>query len=278
MTDCKKFDDFDKGILSERQSARYSRNEHLIGDIILHLDGSKTRITHVWNDTVQNTTGKDENAINHGGFYLGCSGAMSYSGSLNEGLPKTHLKNTNSFEKVKAWFFHHGRSEAHNGVHFECRVRVWQELSDSEAINPAIPQRYIVDEKSQYNAGIQTYTYTTFDGVERVGYSGNKTLTEYLALKGHENYIVLSEKERTERTKKFLHDQCTKPKECSEEHYYEMLEVLPPCRWNGSLFHVSERLTHNLVNWYFKKDKKYYGFVSYDNLTNDQLNEIIANT
>lgn len=72
----------------------------------------------------------------------------------------------------------------------------------------------------------------------------------------------------------------TPPEEVSEEHYINMLEVLPPCRWHASgsktYFHVSERLTGNLVNWFCSVGGKHFSFTNDASLSTEKLNEIMA--
>lgn len=55
----------------------------------------------------------------------------------------------------------------------------------------------------------------------------------------------------------------TKPvTEVTQERFWEMLEVLPPCKWNrgGSeeTFHVSERLWDNYVSWFTRIGERYF--------------------
>ena len=42
----------------------------------------------------------------------------------------------------------------------------------------------------------------------------------------------------------------------SEKRFWEMLEVLPPCKWGTragfEMFHVSERISGSLVDWYLR--------------------------
>lgn len=71
----------------------------------------------------------------------------------------------------------------------------------------------------------------------------------------------------------------TAPELTSAEHYNNMLEILPPCRWHVSAgnnyFHVSERITGNLVRWFCSVGGKYYTFINDANISTSQLNEII---
>ena len=56
----------------------------------------------------------------------------------------------------------------------------------------------------------------------------------------------------------------TDPKPITSERWFDMLEVLPPCKWgnNGAyeVFHVSERITGNLVSWFAKCGDKHFEF------------------
>lgn len=57
----------------------------------------------------------------------------------------------------------------------------------------------------------------------------------------------------------------TLPTEISADRFMEMLEVLPPCRWqklgNFEVFHCSEGLTGNLVAWFVQGNGKSYEFM-----------------
>jgi hypothetical protein len=50
--------------------------------------------------------------------------------------------------------------------------------------------------------------------------------------------------------------------EVTEDYFMDMLEVLPPCKWHHQpaceTFHISERLTENIVEWLvrIRKDGK----------------------
>lgn len=59
----------------------------------------------------------------------------------------------------------------------------------------------------------------------------------------------------------------------------DALNVLPPCRWNRGdhteWFHVSERLTGDLVNWYVRVGDQYHTFVDDARLSPVQILERI---
>lgn len=55
---------------------------------------------------------------------------------------------------------------------------------------------------------------------------------------------------------------CKGWKEIDEEKFWFALEVLPPCKWvnnsSSEAFHISERLTGSLVDWYARIGKRYF--------------------
>lgn len=66
----------------------------------------------------------------------------------------------------------------------------------------------------------------------------------------------------------------TKPQKITKEAYHWYLEVLPPCRWKDDRFHVSERITGQLVRWCMQKGDEYYTFIDYDYITDEQIDNI----
>lgn len=50
--------------------------------------------------------------------------------------------------------------------------------------------------------------------------------------------------------------------ETTEERFNYALDVLPPGKWGrysgGEAFYVTERITANIVSWYFKVDERYF--------------------
>lgn len=265
------FDQFDAGILSERQKARLSKRKIQQGDFIRHHDGRLARVTHVWEDGAQTTRFSETGE--GGSFYLGEGGGMSYSGSLEPSLPLTHLRESSDVRKGRAWIFHHNRAEAHNGVDCELYVRVWDYLTDAQAVDASKGNRWIIQEP--FKGHSQSFTVTTFDGVERVAYTG-LTLAEYMA--ENPTYKIISEDELHGLMTAHEESLKTKPEEITEEQYWDWLECLPPCRYDGNRFHISERLTGNLVQWCFRKDGKFYGFTDDAGISDERLGEIIRAT
>ncbi len=69
------------------------------------------------------------------------------------------------------------------------------------------------------------------------------------------------------------------PQEINEQHFWDMLECLPPCKWYRSpdteAFHISERITHDIVTWCVRLGDTYYSLDDTDKLT---PHEAIAKT
>jgi hypothetical protein len=76
-----------------------------------------------------------------------------------------------------------------------------------------------------------------------------------------------------------LQGKCTKPIEITEERFFELLEVLPPCRWSKygrfEVFHISERLEGNIVTW-CAKDQISGKCYELDQMANIQLHDLKA--
>ena len=73
----------------------------------------------------------------------------------------------------------------------------------------------------------------------------------------------------------------TEPKPESLEDWQYALEVLPPCRWQTyagiEFFHISERLTGNLVAWHARIGAKCWTFTDYASRPFGELAEKVAN-
>lgn len=75
----------------------------------------------------------------------------------------------------------------------------------------------------------------------------------------------------------------TAPTKIDMDRYWEMLEVLPPCRWSSRagihFFHVSERLTGHLVGWFacigseMDESSQFFEWVDKDNAPLPELAE-----
>jgi hypothetical protein len=65
------------------------------------------------------------------------------------------------------------------------------------------------------------------------------------------------------------------------ERFWDALEVLPPCKWGHvehfEVFHVSERITGNLVDWYASDGESYWHVVEASNIKPADLAACIRN-
>lgn len=72
----------------------------------------------------------------------------------------------------------------------------------------------------------------------------------------------------------------SEPVEITKDAWWYALEVLPPCKWKTvrgvELFHVSERLTSNLVSWYGRIGENYYTCTQADAIDLELLAEKFA--
>jgi hypothetical protein len=109
-----------QGILKERIEA-YNKKEGLrVGDYVIDLDGTVSRVTHIYSDGDFQAGGSKE-----GSFYLG-NGYCSYSGSLNSCKDIKKAIYTGKKLNGSIWFFSNDIAEAHNGVYFEMPFRVFK--------------------------------------------------------------------------------------------------------------------------------------------------------
>lgn len=112
-----KFDEKDAEILAHRVALREMRRGPRVGDYLVFPDGHVERFSYDWGEDIQTSQG--------GSFYLG-EGSASFSGGLNEALPKAAMEDTGAFLSGRFWFFHHGHVTAHNGVDVVAPCRVFR--------------------------------------------------------------------------------------------------------------------------------------------------------
>ena len=131
--------------------------------------------------------------------------------------------------------------------------------------------RYIIDANKPYPGHCQS---TMPDHADVVGYTDGLTLEEYEHRDGF-TAKVLNEEEIHELDRAYVDSMVTSRQRIEEERYDYSLNVLPPCKWHSvgafNFFHVSERLSHNLVTWCVRQGEKYWTFTDRDNLTDSQL-------
>lgn len=97
-----------------------------------------------------------------------------------------------------------------------------------------------------------------------VAWSGGMTVEEYAADRGFAVRVV-SEDEMYALADAYAATRVTGPEPITAERWDDMLNCLPPCRWHRrdgvELFHVSERITHDLVNWFAKVGDNHFAMV-----------------
>ena len=144
----------------------------------------------------------------------------------------------------------------------------------TRSIDKTKPQRYII-EPGKFKGSICSATYTTLDGIERVQYHDGKTLEAYLF--EYPLRKVITGEELDALLESHYASLVTAPAPISEDQYNEWLECLPPCRWRSygpyTAFHISERLTGNLVQWCVKHGQNYYGFTDSASMSEQSLIE-----
>lgn len=122
--DAVRFDARDEEIRQQRITAWQQRQGPRVGDFVLMNDGTTRRFTHDWGEDIQTTSSYYPT---HGSFYFG-DGYCSYSGGLDPAILKTSIEDTGETRDGTVWFFHHGCSGAHRGVHCTIPCRVYRQL------------------------------------------------------------------------------------------------------------------------------------------------------
>ena len=110
-------DDHDLGIMRERLAALDARAGIRCGDYVRFPDGHLERVSYLWDDGPQTSTG--------GSWYLG-HGYCDFSGGLNGVVKSETLTLTDETMMGTVWFFHHDYAQAHNGVDVTVPFRVYE--------------------------------------------------------------------------------------------------------------------------------------------------------
>lgn len=111
------FDAKDNEILDGKVAARRKLAGPLVGDYVRMPNGDLERFSHDWGRDIQTTSG--------GSFFLHHGGTAEFSGGLNPAVLKSRIKDTGETKPAWFWFFHHDVVQAHNGVHFQVDVPVY---------------------------------------------------------------------------------------------------------------------------------------------------------
>ena len=107
-----------------------------------------------------------------------------------------------------------------------------------------------------------------------VAYSNGLTLEQYQADRGFPVRLI-DDAELNRLTEWFINEHITMPISIPESRFDQMLNVLPPSRWHNcrgfEVFHVCERITHNLVAWFAHRNGKYWEFVDRSDVSDERL-------
>lgn len=138
-------------------------------------------------------------------------------------------------------------------------------------------EMYLINAKEKFQGYQEAHAVIdTETGISKVSYVNNMTMKEYLDQRpDKENLKWVSRDIYITMMTNYLGSLCTEPKPITKERYFEMLEVLPPSRWGSigswEVFHVCERITHNLVSWFAKRGDECYEFVDMDGVSREYL-------
>ena len=128
---------------------------------------------------------------------------------------------------------------------------------------------YILNGNEPFRGTVQTLLMED----DTVAYSGGLTLTEYEAQ--HGKAVVVSEAELKEMIEEYVSSIVTQPELITKERFWNALECMPPSRWHArcgvEMFHIVERITHDLVSWYGRVDDRYYCFNDRSSADSDYL-------
>ena len=116
------FDEQDALIVFARAALRDQRPGPRVGDFVLMPDGHMHRFTYDWGEDIQTTS----KGFGEGSHYLCAGGGVSYSGALDEALPKDCLEEMPDPLMGNFWIFHHDLHTAHNGVTFSIPCRAYR--------------------------------------------------------------------------------------------------------------------------------------------------------
>lgn len=107
-----------------------------------------------------------------------------------------------------------------------------------------------------------------------IAYTDGLTVDTYEAANGFPVRVV-GDDEFNEMIQEFVNGLISAPVEITEERFWEMLEVLPPSKWTHhdgiEMFHVCERITHNLVSWFAHLGDRFFECTARDNINRDEL-------
>lgn len=145
-----------------------------------------------------------------------------------------------------------------------------------DTITADMKLRWIIEDGKPFNG--TTHSILLPDNT--VAYTDGMTLEQYELERGFKPKVI-SDAELNRLMRIHEEDQITKPKRITKARYWDMLEILPPCRWHMAgtweVFHVSERLSGHLVSWFGTRrlagNEVFFEFIDYDHLATDKLRD-----
>lgn len=110
---------------------------------------------------------------------------------------------------------------------------------------------------------IESTTYVCADGVERVQYTGGKTLEEYMADKvGHGFEVIPYDVAAPMLEAAQIAEYCKPWREITKEQWWDMLGVLPPEKWQTvsgvEIFRMSEYTSGTVTGHYARLGDRYF--------------------
>ena len=115
-------DSKDRVILIQRWTKRDEIQGPRVGDFVEMPDGTLRRFTYDWGEDIQTTTA----TFGEGSHYLCDTGGVSYSGALDQAIPKNDLTLIEGEHLGRFWFFHHDVHVGHNGVDVVLPCRLYR--------------------------------------------------------------------------------------------------------------------------------------------------------
>ncbi len=144
---------------------------------------------------------------------------------------------------------------------------------------------------------VSSLVYDDESGLMRVAYTGRAKVTQgskilqeatpdmplatYIAEHNLKDFSLITPEAMSERCNGYEESRKTKPESVTLERFYDALNCMPPSRYGFAKgvihFHICERLTGNLVQWFirFPSTNSCYTFIDDASITEDQLCEHI---
>jgi hypothetical protein len=111
-------------------------------------------------------------------------------------------------------------------------------------------KEYVIKKGDEF----QGIPYSMLNENGREPWKGGRMRDVYMC----DEYEILSVADYNKMLVEFYCKLCGKWEEITEKRYYEMLNVLPPVKWERGGFFVSEAYTLDVHSFYQKREGKYY--------------------